>query len=472
MNTPKPFNDENFLLQSPTAERLYHDYAKGLPIIDYHCHLSPEQIARDRRFADMTELWLEGDHYKWRAMRSNGVEERFITGDSSSWEKFEKWAETVPYVMRNPLYHWSHLELKTGFGIEKLLNPASAREIFEECNSQLSTPDFSARGLMRKYNVELVCTTDDPIDSLEHHQKCKADGFEVKVLPTWRPDKAMALEGGEIYLQYVERLSTASAINIDSFESLIEALKVRHDFFHSVGCRLSDHGLESFYAEEYTLDQVDATLKKVLKGETPSATEISKFKSAMMVEFARMDHAKGWTQQFHYGTIRNNNSRMFKQLGPDTGFDSIGDFSAASSMAKFFDRLDCEDKLAKSIIYNLNPKDNEVVATMLGNFQDGRYGAGKIQFGSGWWFLDQKDGIEKQINSLSVLGLLSRFVGMLTDSRSFISYPRHEYFRRILCDIVARDIDQGLLPSSEMEFIGREIIQAVSYTNARNYFGF
>ncbi len=471
MNTPKPFNDENFLLQSKTAELLYHDYAKAMPIIDYHCHLSPEQIAKDRRFADMTELWLEGDHYKWRAMRSNGVEERFITGgESSSWEKFEKWAETVPYVMRNPLYHWSHLELKTGFGVDKLLNPASAREIFDECNSQLSTPDFSARGLMRKYNVELVCTTDDPTDSLEHHQRCKEDGFEVKVLPTWRPDKAMAVEGGELYLQYIERLSTASAINIDSFESLIEALRVRHDFFHSVGCRLSDHGLESFYAEEYTPEEIDAILKKALKGETPSAIEVLKFRSAMMVEFARMDHAKGWTQQFHYGTIRNNNSRMFKQLGPDTGFDSIGDFSAASSMAKFFDKLDSEDQLAKSIIYNLNPKDNEVVATMLGNFQDGRYGAGKIQFGSGWWFLDQKDGIEKQINSLSVLGLLSRFVGMLTDSRSFISYPRHEYFRRILCDIVARDIEQGLLPASEMDFIGREIIQAVSYTNARDYF--
>ncbi len=468
----KAFNDENFLLQSKTAERLYHDYAKDKPIIDYHCHLVPEQIATDKRFADIAELWLSGDHYKWRAMRSNGVEEKYITGDSSSWEKFEKWAQTMPYTMRNPLYHWSHLELKTGFGIDKLLNPDSAREIFDQCNAKLQGSDFSARGLMRKYNVELVCTTDDPIDSLEHHLKCKQDGFETKVLPTWRADKAMAIETGEVYLEYVAKLASVSGVAIDSFSALIEALKVRHDFFHSVGCRLSDHGTESFYAEDYSDAEIDAIYKKVLKGEVVSQLDNLKFKSAMMIEFAKMDHAKDWTQQFHYGTMRNNNSRMFKALGADTGFDSIGDFSAASSMAKYLDKLDSEDKLAKSIIYNLNPKDNEVVATMLGNFQDGRYGAGKIQFGSGWWFLDQKDGIEKQINSLSVLGLLSRFVGMLTDSRSFISYPRHEYFRRILCNIVGNDVEQGLLPASELEFIGKHIIEGVCYNNAKEYFKF
>ncbi len=468
----KAFNDENFLLQTKTAELLYHQYAENMPIIDYHCHLVPEQIANDRRFKNITELWLEGDHYKWRAMRSNGIEEKFITGNSTPFEKFEKWAETMPYTMRNPLYHWSHLELKTGFGVNELLNPSSAKKIFDTCNDQLSDDSFSARGLMRKYNVELVCTTDDPIDSLEYHKKCKEDGFEVKVLPTWRPDKAMAIETGDVYLDYIAKLSEVSAVNINSYEALIEALKLRHDFFHSVGCRLSDHGTESFYAEDYTEAEINAIYKKVLNKEVVNQCEILKFKSAMMIEFAKMDHSKNWTQQFHYGTLRNNNSRMFKSLGADTGFDSIGDFSAASAMAKYLDKLDCEDKLAKSIIYNLNPKDNEVVATMLGNFQDGRYGAGKIQFGSGWWFLDQKDGIEKQINSLSVLGLLSRFVGMLTDSRSFISYPRHEYFRRILCNIVGNDIELGLLPASEIDFIGKEIIEAVSYTNAKNYFGF
>lgn len=469
----KTFNDENFLLQTPSAERLYHDYAEGLPIIDYHCHLIPEYVASDHVFANLSKIWLEGDHYKWRAMRTNGVDERYCTGsDTTDWEKFEKWAETVPYTMRNPLYHWTHLELKTAFGVDELLNPASARRIYDHCTAMLQTPERSARGLMRHYKVETVCTTDDPIDSLEYHLKCKADGFEVKVLPTWRPDKAMAVESAAAFRTYVDRLSEVSGVTITKFADLIEALEVRHRFFESVGCRLSDHGIEQFYAADYTQSQIDAIFDKVYGGTELSVEQIGMFKSAMMVEFAVMDHKSGWTQQFHYGAIRNNNSRMFDRLGADTGFDSIGDFTIAQSLSKFLNRLDRDDKLTKTIIYNLNPRDNEVVATMLGNFQDGRYGAGKIQFGSGWWFLDQKDGMERQMNSLSLLGLLSRFVGMLTDSRSFLSYPRHEYFRRTLCNLLGNDIEQGLLPASETDFIGREIVAKVCYGNAKEYFKF
>ncbi len=469
----KQFNDSNFLLQTPTAERLYHDFAEGLPIIDYHSHLIPSYISNDHVFENLSKVWLEGDHYKWRAMRTNGIEERYCTGsDTSDWEKFERWAATVPYTMRNPLYHWTHLELKTAFGVDELLNPKSARAIYDHCSEMLQRPERSARGLMQHYKVEAACTTDDPIDSLEHHIKCKKDGFSVKIMPTWRPDKAMAVENVELYNNYLDTLSEVSGVEIGSFAALIEALQCRHDFFESAGCRLSDHGIEEFYAEDYTQSEIDSIFASLRAGNSITPNEVAKFKSAMMIEFAVMDWASGWTQQFHYGTIRNNNSRMFASLGADTGFDSIADFTVARNMAKFFDRLDSEDKLAKSIIYNLNPRDNEVIATMIGNFQDGRYGAGKIQFGSGWWFLDQKDGMEKQMNALSVLGLLSRFVGMLTDSRSFLSYPRHEYFRRTLCNLVGNDIEQGLLPASEIDFIGKEIISAVSYTNAKNYFKF
>jgi glucuronate isomerase len=467
------FNDENFLLQTSSAQKLYHDYAEKMPIIDYHCHLIPEYVASNHRFENLSKIWLEGDHYKWRAMRTNGVDERFCTGkDTTDWEKFEKWAETVPYTMRNPLYHWTHLELKTAFGVNKLLNPTTAREIYDECSEKLQHPEFFARGLMQHYNVEVVCTTDDPVDSLEHHLKVKEDGFSVKMLPTWRPDKAMAVECPVKYREYINKLAEVSGVAIKSYGDVIEALKVRHKFFESVGCRLADHGIEEFYAEDYTQAEVEAIFTKVYGGTELTKEEISKFKSAMMVEFAIMDHDSGWTQQFHYGAIRDNNSRMFKQLGADTGFDSIGDFTVAKNMSKFLDKLASQDKLTKTIIYNLNPRDNELVATMLGNFQDGRYGAGKIQFGSGWWFLDQKDGMEKQMNALSTLGLLSRFVGMLTDSRSFLSYPRHEYFRRTLCNLLGNDIEQGLLPASEIEFIGREIVQGVCYRNAKEYFKF
>ena len=466
----KTFNDSNFLLQTPTAERLYHDHASKMPIIDYHCHLDPEYVASDHQFRNLAEIWLAGDHYKWRAMRTNGVDERFCTGDASDWEKFEKWAETVPYTMRNPLYHWTHLELKTAFGVDKLLNPASAREIYDHCSALLQQPEYSARGLMRRYKVEVVCTTDDPIDSLEHHIKCREDGFECKVLPTWRPDKAMAVENPTSFKAYIDRLAEVSGVEIRSFATLLDALRVRHRFFESVGCRLSDHGIEEFYAEDYTTAEIETIFAKVYGGAELSDSEIRKYKSAMLVEFGIMDHQTGWTQQFHYGPIRNNNSRMMAKLGPDTGFDSIGDFNTAKSMAKYLDRLDSQDKLTKTILYNINPRDNEMVATMIGNFQDGKT-AGKIQFGSGWWFLDQKDGMERQMNSLSLLGLLSRFVGMLTDSRSFLSYPRHEYFRRTLCNLIGNDVEQGLLPASEMDFLG-QMVENISYNNAKNFFKF
>lgn len=469
----KRFNDENFLLDTAAAERLYHDYAEGLPIIDYHCHLIPEYVASDHVFPNLSKIWLEGDHYKWRAMRTNGIDERYITGtDTSDWEKFEKWAETVPYTMRNPLYHWTHLELKTAFGIDILLNPATAKEIYDHCNAMLATPERSARGLMKHYNVEVVCTTDDPVDSLEHHIKVKNDGFGVKMLPTWRPDKAIAVEDPVAFRSYIDRLSEVSGVAISSFEDVVRALQVRHDFFASVGCRLSDHGLEGFYAAEYTPAQADAAFRKVYGGDVLSAEEAAVYKTAMLVEFGIMDHDAGWTQQFHYGAIRNNNSRMMAKLGPDTGYDSIGDFTVAKNMSKYLDMLASRDKLAKTILYNLNPRDNELVATMCGNFQDARYGAGKIQFGSGWWFNDQMDGMERQMTALSNLGLLSRFVGMLTDSRSFLSYPRHEYFRRTLCNLLGNDIEAGRLPSSEFEFIGNEIVKKVCYGNAKEYFKF
>ena len=462
---------KDFLLQTETAQKLFHEHAAKMPIIDYHCHLIPKMVADDYKFSSITEIWLGGDHYKWRAMRTNGIDEKYCTGkDTTDWEKFEKWAETVPYTMRNPLYHWTHLELKTAFGIEKLLSPATAREIFDECNAKLATPAYTARNIMRRYNVEVVCTTDDPVDSLEYHQKVKDDGFEIKMLPAWRPDKAMAVENAANFRAYVEKLSDVSGVNISSFDDMILALKKRQDFFASMGCKLSDHGIEEFYAEDYTDAEIKAIFNKVYGGTTLNREEVLKFKSAMMVIFGEMDHAKGWTQQFHYGAIRDNNSRMFKLLGPDTGFDSIGSFNTAKAMSKFLNRLASQDKLTKTIIYNLNPCDNEVVATMLGNFQDGTV-AGKIQFGSGWWFLDQKDGMEKQMNALSLLGLLSRFVGMLTDSRSFLSYPRHEYFRRTLCNLLGNDVENGLLPASEIDFIG-QMVENISYNNAKNFFQF
>lgn len=465
-----PFMGTDFLLQTDTARALYHQHAAKMPIIDYHCHLDPKMIAVDYRFRSLTELWLGGDHYKWRAMRANGIDERYCTGEASDWEKFEKWAETVPYTMRNPLYHWTHLELRTAFGIEKLLNPATAREIYETCNAQLLQPEFSARGLMRRYGVELVCTTDDPADSLEFHRAIKESGFEIRVLPAWRPDKAMAVESPEAFRQYIDRLAKAADMTIATFDDLTEALQIRHDYFAANGCRLSDHGLSVFYADPYTEAEIRSIFKKVYAGKRLTEEEIRKYKSAMLVRFGQMDWEKGWTQQFHFGALRNTNTRMWKAVGPDTGFDSIGEGHTADTLARFLDRLEQEGKLTKTILYNLNPAANEMIATMAGNFQDGRT-AGKIQFGAGWWFLDQRDGMRKQLNALSAMGLLSRFVGMLTDSRSFLSYPRHEYFRRTLCDLIGSDVEKGELPASELDFLG-QMVENICYYNAKNYFCF
>ena len=466
----KPFIHEDFLLQSETAKHLYHNFAKSLPIIDYHCHLDPKMVAEDHQFSSITELWLGGDHYKWRALRANGVAEKYITGDASDWEKFQKWAETIPYAMRNPLYHWTHLELKTCFGIDKVLNPDTAKEIFDECNAKLQLPEYSAKNLMRRYKVEVVCTTDDPIDSLEYHKQIKESGFEIKVLPTWRPDKAMAVESAAAFKTYIDTLSNVSGIKINSFKEIIDALLVRHKYFEELGCRLSDHGMEEFYAEDYTEAEIEAIFSKVYGGTELNEAEIKKFKSAMLVEFGKMDADTGWTQQFHYGVIRNNNTKMFKAIGPDTGFDSISQVITAKNMVKYFDTLNSMDKLTKTIVYNLNPSDNTMLATMIGNFQDGSV-PGKMQFGAGWWFLDQKDGMEQQMNALSLQGLLSRFVGMLTDSRSFVSYARHEYFRRIMCNLIATDVEKGEIPASEMSRI-EQMVADISYYNAKNYFNF
>lgn len=464
--------DENFLLQTETAQKLYHEHAAKMPIIDYHCHLVPQMVADDHKFSSITELWLGGDHYKWRAMRSNGVPEKYCTGkDTSDWEKFEKWAETVPYTFRNPLYHWTHLELKTAFGITKLLKPETAREIFDECNDKLQNdPSFTARGLMKKYNVEIVCTTDDPVDDLRFHKQYAVENGFTRMIPAWRPDKAMAVENPVNYKAYIEKLSEVSGVAISKFQDVIDALQKRHEFFAENGCKLSDHGIEEFYAEDYTDNEINEIFNKVYGGKELTKDEILKFKSCMLVKFAEMDSDAGWTQQFHYGAIRDNNTKMFNLLGPDTGFDSIGQFNTSKAMSKFFNRLASEDKLTKTIIYNLNPADNEMVATMLGNFQDGSC-PGKIQWGSGWWFLDQKRGMENQMNTLSVLGLLSRFVGMLTDSRSFLSYPRHEYFRRTLCNLLGNDIENGEVPASEMERV-QQMVEDISYNNAKNYFNF
>ncbi|MBN2713787.1 MAG: glucuronate isomerase [Planctomycetes bacterium] len=465
------FANENFMLGSKAAEELYHNYAKDMPIIDYHCHLIPQQVAEDKRFETLTQIWLYGDHYKWRQMRTNGVDERFCTGDASDWEKFEKWAETMPYTLRNPLYHWAHLELKKPFGItDRLLNPKTAKSIYDDCNAKLAEENFSARGIMKQFDVRLVCTTDDPVDNLEHHIAVKNDAsFDVQMLPTFRPDKGMTVENPAAFNEWVGKLEAASGMSISNFATYLDAIRKRHDFFHEVGCRLSDHGIETAYAEDYTDSQISAIFDKVRSGKELPQDEVLAFKSAMLYEFGVMDAEKGWVQQFHFGPIRNNSTRLFKKLGPDTGFDSIGDLELAKPLAKLLDRLDMENKLAKTILYNINPKDNETLATMCGNFQDGSV-PGKMQFGSGWWFLDQPDGMRKQMEALSNLGLLSRFVGMLTDSRSFLSYTRHEYFRRILCNILGSDIEAGLIPD-DMELVGG-MVKDISYRNAAGYFGF
>jgi glucuronate isomerase len=463
----KKFLDENFLLKNRTAEILYHEYAKQMPIIDYHCHLPQQQIAEDKNFENLTQIWLYGDHYKWRAMRTNGVNERYCTGNATDYEKFEQWAATVPYTLRNPLYHWTHLELQRYFDVHDILDASTAKKIYDECSAKLRTKEYSVRNLLRKMNVATVCTTDDPVDTLEYHVQLKQEGFEIPILPAFRPDNAMNVANPETFNAYLKKLEAVTSISISSFDDFLYALQNRHDFFASVGCAVSDHGLEEIYADEFTGSEIDTIFNKVHSGKMLNDVEQRKFKSAMLIHFAEWDWEKGWVQQYHLGALRNNNTRQLSKLGPDTGWDSIGDFSQGRALSAFLGKLDIDDKLAKTILYNLNPADNELMATMIGNFNDGSV-AGKIQYGSGWWFLDQKDGMVKQMNALSNMGLLSRFVGMLTDSRSFLSFPRHEYFRRLLCNLFGEEVENGELPN-DIPWIGK-VIQDICYHNAKNYF--
>jgi glucuronate isomerase len=463
------FLDENFLLQTKSAQKLFHDFAEKQPIIDYHNHLNPKLIDENYQFKNLTEIWLKGDHYKWRAMRTNGIDEHFITGTATDEEKFLKWAETVPNTIRNPLFHWTHLELQRYFGINEILTPKNAKKIYTQLSEQVNSPEYTCRAILQKFNVEALCTTDDPTDSLIHHQNTANADFKIKVLPTFRPDKAMDVDNETTFLEYIEKLQTASNVSITSFESYLDAIKNRHDFFAENGGKLSDHGLNHIYATDYTDAEIEAIFIKILEGQKITEHQKNQFKSAILVHLAYLDHSKGWVQQFHLGALRNNNARLLNKLGPDTGFDSMGDFSQAENLSKFLNKLDSTNQLAKTILYNNNPVDNASFATMIGNFQDGTI-AGKMQFGSGWWFLDQKQGMEEQINTLSNMGLLSRFVGMLTDSRSFMSFPRHEYFRRILCNMIGNDIENGELPN-DINWMGG-IVSNICYGNAKEYFGF
>ena len=462
------FINDNFLLESTQAEELYHSYAKGMPILDYHNHLPSQQIAEDHQFNNLTEVWLDGDHYKWRAMRTMGVQEHYITGAASDQEKFQKWAETVPYTLRNPLYHWTHLELKRYFGIDRLLTEASGQTVYEETAEKLRGPGFSTRGLLQQMKVEVVCTTDDPTDTLEHHQKMARTNFGIKVRPAFRPDKALQLQA-ESYPAYLEKLGESSGVEIRNFDTFCDALNRRLEYFHTNGCRLSDHGLTRIPFAKVTGGAIKAIFQKRLNDQALSPAEAEQFQTAVLLFLGKRYAELGWVQQFHLGAQRNNNSRMLRTLGPDTGWDSIGDYAQATTLGAYLDALDSRGKLARTILYNLNPADNEVLATMAGNFNDGSL-RGKMQFGSGWWFLDQKDGIEKQLNALSNMGLISCFIGMLTDSRSFLSFPRHEYFRRLLCNILGWDIKKGLVPN-DMPYIGG-LVQDICYRNARDYFDF
>ena len=464
----KTFLDEDFLLENDCSRELYHDFASKMPIIDYHNHLPPIQLARDHQFENISQAWLYGDHYKWRAMRTLGVDERFISGNSGDREKFQKWAETVPFTMRNPLFHWTHLELQRYFDIHDLLNGDSAVEIYEECNTQLQTKGHSTNGLLKRLNVELICTTDDPIDDLRFHRMHKNKPEGVSMIPAFRPDKAILIQS-DTFVDYIRSLGEVVGYSITDFSKLLEALKRRIDYFHENGSRLCDHGLEQINFINWTENEVDSIFKKVLNGSDVTEDEKMKYSSALLYHLGCMYYEKGWAQQFHLGAQRNNNTRMMRTLGPDTGFDSIGDFKQSQGLAAFLNALDSEDKLTKTIIYNLNPADNELMASMIGNFNDGRL-KGKVQFGAAWWFLDQKDGMEKQINALSNMGLLSCFVGMLTDSRSFLSFPRHEYFRRILCNLIGKDVANGELPY-DIKWLGG-IVEVICYHNAKNYFLF
>jgi glucuronate isomerase len=461
------FITDNFILQSEVAETLYHKYAKDLPIIDYHNHLSAKQIAEDKPIKNITDAWLEGDHYKWRAMRANGIEEIYVTGSATSKkEKFLKWAETVPFTLRNPLFHWTHLELKRYFNIDDILQPSTAESIYNRANAILENK--TPAQLLEDLKVEVVCTTDDPIDDLKYHIEIAEKNFFTKVFPTFRPDALLSIEK-QNFASYIYKLSSCVAFSIDNLNDLLKAIEARIAFFDSLGCKLSDYGLEKVFASDFTEAQVDAIFKKRMAGNEISQEEAQVYASCILVKLCEMYHAKGWTQQFHIGALRNNNSRLLNEIGLDAGVDSIGEFPAALAMSNLFNRLNLSNKLAKTITYNLNPSQNEVFATMMGNFQNSDM-PGKMQWGSGWWFLDQKDGMEKQLNCLSNMGLLSRFVGMLTDSRSFLSFPRHEYFRRILCNLLAEDVKQGLIPNDTV-FLGK-MVQDICYNNAVNYFKF
>ncbi|MBO5176401.1 MAG: glucuronate isomerase [Lachnospiraceae bacterium] len=465
----KPFMDEDFLLSNETAKTLYHNYAKQVPIIDYHCHINPQEIAEDRQFDTITQVWLGGDHYKWRQMRTNGIDEKFITGDASDYEKFEKWAATLQKAIGNPLYHWSHLELQRYFDYKKPLSPATAEEVWDVCNKKLADPSMTVRNIIRQSNVETICTTDDPIDSLEWHKKIAEDEtFDVKVLPAWRPDKAMNLEKPE-YLDYLAKLSAVSGVKIDSFAALCEALKIRMDFFASMGCLVSDHALEYVMYKPATAEEIEAIFTKRLAGTAPTALEELQFKTAFMNFVGKEYHRLGWVMQLHYGTKRDNNVFRYNQLGPDTGYDCINSYSSSAELAAFLNSLNATDQLPKTIIYSLNPTDNAAIGTVLGCFQDASC-VGKIQQGSAWWFNDHKTGMTEQMTSLANLSLLANFVGMLTDSRSFLSYTRHEYFRRILCNLIGTWVENGEYPN-DIEFLGK-MVQDISYYNTKNYFGF
>lgn len=460
------FIHEDFLLQTRAAKRLYHQFAQAEPILDYHCHLSPRDIAENRQFNNLFEIWLEGDHYKWRAMRANGVAERFCTGDAEPFAKFQAWAATVPHTLRNPLYHWTHLELSRYFDIDDLLDEESAARIWKKANALLATPALTTQGILKKFNVAALCTTDDPTDDLKHHRAIAASGCATRVFPAFRPDKALGVHSPTTFNPWVESLAQVSDVDISDFNSFLDALRQRHDYFHSQGCRLSDHGMNQCYSDFCTERAAAAIFEKARRGRAASPQEHAQFAAFMMLFFGRLDAQKAWTKQLHLGALRNNNTRLLGELGPDTGFDSIGDFPQASALVAYLDRLDQEKSLPKTVIYNNNPADNYLFACLIGSFQDGTI-PGKVQFGSGWWFLDQREGMEWQLNALSNLGLLSRFIGMVTDSRSFMSYPRHEYFRRVLCNLIGRDVENGEIPDDDT-LLG-PMIRNICYSNAQKY---
>lgn len=465
----KPFMGNDFLLSNDTAKMLYHDYAAKVPVIDYHCHINPQEIAEDRKFENITQVWLGGDHYKWRQMRSNGIEEKYITGDASDYEKFLAWAATLQKAIGNPLYHWSHLELKTYFGYEGTLSPETAEEVWNLCNQKLAEADFSVRNLIRRSNVTVICTTDDPIDSLAWHKQIAEDAsFDVQVLPAWRPDRAMNLEKPD-YISYLTKLSAVSGVKITSYAELKEALRVRLAFFASMGCKVSDHGLEFVMYAPSDEEDIAAIFEKRLSGKLPSAEEQLRFKSAFLLFMGKEYHRLNWAMQLHYGTRRDNNARLFRAIGPDTGFDCINSINCSAELAAFLNALNENDELPRTILYSLNPVDNAAIGTIIGCFQDSS-AIGKIQHGSAWWFNDNKTGMTEQMTSLANLGLLSNFIGMLTDSRSFLSYTRHEYFRRILCNLIGTWVENGEYPA-DMNFLGK-MVQDISYYNCVRYFGF